>query len=300
MLNLNEMAIFTRVVDAGSFSGAARLLGLPKSTISRKVALLEEHLGVRLLQRTTRVLKLTEIGTAYYAHCSRMVNEAEEATRLVSQMQVTPRGQLRVTAPTEFGSRYLGKIVATYLHRFPEVRVEIDLCNRVVDIIEEGFDLAIRGGTLTDSSLIARKLVSAADYLCASPGYLAQHGIPTHPERLERLELISYAGFRGHSTKLVDGQGGTFAVSATGKLLVNSLALARDAALAGYGLVVLPEWFCWEELQRGQLQRVLADWTLAGTGLYAVYPTPRHLSTMVRSFIELLAAELNPPPWKNT
>ncbi len=298
MFNLNDMAVFTKVVEAGSFTGAARLLGLPKSTVSRKVSLLEERLGVRLLERTTRALKLTEIGAAYFEHCSRIVSDAEEANLAVTQMQATPRGRLRITAPTEFGSLYLGEIVATYLKHFPQVQVEVELSNRVVDLIEEGFDLAIRAGSLPDSSLIARKLANEKVFICASPAYLEEHGQPLTPDDLSAHEMILAPASPRRHIKLIAEQGASATVAIRGSLQVNSLAMARDAAATGLGLVALPEMICWEDLRNGRLQVALEGWTLPGTGIYAVYPSPRHLSTKVKTFIDFLQEKLTPPPWR--
>ncbi len=299
MFNLNDMAVFTKVVEAGSFTGAAKALGLPKSTVSRKISQLEESLGVRLLERTTRALKLTEIGAGYYEHCARIVSEAEEANLAVSQMQATPRGRLRITAPTEFGSLYLGEAVAEYLQQYPLVQVEAELTNRVVDLIDEGFDLAIRAGSLPDSSLIARKLASEGVYICASPAYLKNRGKPQKPDDLAAHQMILAPASPHSHIKLISEQGTSANVPIRGSLQVNSLAMARDAATAGLGLVALPEMICWEDLRCGRLQVALAGWKLPGTGIYAVYPSPRHLSIKVKTFIDFLQAKLSPPPWKN-
>ncbi len=300
MLNLNDMVVFTRVVEAGSFTGAAKLLGLPKSTVSRKVALLEERLGVRLLERTTRALKLTEIGATYFEHCSRIVNEAEEANLTVTRMQVSPRGTLRVTAPTEFGSLYLGAIVAAYLQQFPRVELEVELTNRVVDLIEEGFDLGIRAGSLRDSSLIARKLASDRVIICGSPAYLAEQSKPLTPEDLSDRQMILAPASPQNHVKLISEEGASATVAIAGNLRVNSLAMARDAAAAGLGLAALPEMICWEDLRSGRLQVALEGWALPGAGLHAVYPSPRHLSAKVKTFIDFLQQKLSPPPWSAT
>lgn len=298
MLNLNDIALFARVVEAGSFSGAARLLGLPKSTLSRKISLLEERLGVRLLERTTRALKLTEIGATYFEHCCRIVSEAEEAHLAVTQMQATPRGKLHITAPTEFGALYLGRILAAYLQQYPGTEVEVELTNRVVDMIDEGFDLAIRAGSLPDSSLMARKIASESVLVCASPSYLEKHGHPRTPSELSKHEMIlSPASPRNH-LKLLSEKGEPASVTIRGRLQVNSLATARDAAVAGLGLVALPEMVCWEDLQSGRLRIALEGWALPGTGIHAVYPSPRHLSVKVKTFIDFLQQSLTPPPWR--
>ncbi|BCR04351.1 transcriptional regulator [Desulfuromonas versatilis] len=299
MFNLNDMAIFTRVVEAGSFTAAGKLLGLPKSTVSRKIALLEETLGVRLLERTTRALKLTEIGTGYFEQCARIVGAAEEANLAVSQMQATPKGKLRITAPTEFGSLYLGEAVAGYLQQYPQVQIEVELTNRVVDLIDEGFDLAIRAGALPDSSLIARKLAGEGVFICASPAYLEKHGRPLSPEDLASHQVILSPATPHGKVKLISDQGESAAAGIRGSLQVNSLAMARDAAVAGLGLVALPEMICWEDLRSGRLSVALEGWKLPGTGIYAVYPSPRHLSIKVKTFIDFLQQSLTPPPWKS-
>jgi len=297
MFNLNDMLIFTKVLEAGSFTAAAKQLGLPKSTVSRKIALLEESLGVRLLERTTRALKLTEIGAAYLERCSRIVNDVEEANLIATQMQAQPKGRLKITAPTEFGASYLGAIIADYLEQYPQVEVDVDLTNRVVDLIEEGFDLAIRAGTLPDSTLIARKLANEQVFICASPVYLERRGKPLTPEDLSGHEMILAPGAIQSHVKLVSEEGAAVTVAVRGNLRVNSLTMARDAAVAGLGLVALPEMICWQDLQSGNLRVALDGWSLPGSGLYAVYPSPRHLSAKVKTFIDFLQAKLTPPPW---
>lgn len=298
MFNLNDMAIFTKVVDTGSFTGAAKALGLPKSTVSRKITLLEESLGVRLLERTTRAVKLTEVGASYFEQCARIVSDAEEANLAVTQAQAAPRGKLRITAPTEFGALYLGPIVAAYLRQYPGVQIEVELSNRVVDLIEEGFDLAIRGGALPDSSLIARKLAAEYVCICASPSYLEEHGRPQSPEELSQHQMIFSPASPKNQLKLISDSGETVTAVIKGSLLVNNLAMAREAAAAGLGLVALPETLCWEDLRSGRLQIALDGWRLSGTGIHAVYPSPRHLSTKVKTFLDLLQEKLTPPPWR--
>src|SRR4051794_6644985 len=178
-MDLNEMLVFTRVVQAGSFTAGAAALGMPKSSVSRKVSELEERLKARLLQRTTRKLSLTDVGRIYYEHCARIVSEVEDAERAVNSLQETPRGLLRVTAPTNFA--FLGPIVSDYLKRYPEVRVDLFCTGRTVDLVEERFDVAIRAGALADSSLIARSLGSAKWLLVATPAYLKKRGRPKSP-----------------------------------------------------------------------------------------------------------------------
>ncbi|HUH02971.1 MAG TPA: LysR family transcriptional regulator, partial [Kofleriaceae bacterium] len=189
-MDLNEILIFTRVVQAGSFTGAARSLEMPKSTVSRKVSELEERLGARLLQRTTRKLSLTDVGRTYFEHAARVVAEVEEAEQAVTRMQEAPRGLLRVTTPLNFG--YLGPMVASFLDRYPEVQVEIVCADRVVDLVHEGFDVAVRAGELGDSTSIARNLGALESFVIASPAFLARHGAPEQPRDLERFDCVVF------------------------------------------------------------------------------------------------------------
>src|SRR5688572_2104363 len=191
-MDLNDIVVFTKVVETKSFTGAADALGLPKSTVSRKLAQLEERLGVRLVQRTTRKLALTEIGEAYYERCSRIVADIAAAEQLVTDMQSTPRGRLRVTASVDFSTRFLGEIVAEFLAQHPEINVELEATDRVVDLIEDGFDLAVRFGQMPESTLIARKLCSLHLILCAAPAYLERRGTPKHVEELDEHEHVLF------------------------------------------------------------------------------------------------------------
>src|SRR5689334_9657853 len=177
-MDLNDIVVFTKVVETKSFTGAADALGLPKSTVSRKLAQLEERLGVRLVQRTTRKLALTDIGEAYYERASRIVADIAAAEQVVTDMQSTPRGRLKITAPIDLSTKYLGGIIAEFVATHPDVNVELDATDRIVDLIEEGFDVAVRFGPLPESTLIARKLAPVAGVLCASPAYLARRPAP--------------------------------------------------------------------------------------------------------------------------
>src|SRR5512139_1030849 len=183
-MDLNDIVVFTKVVETKSFTGAAEQLGLPKSTVSRKLAQLEERLGVRLVQRTTRKLALTDIGEAYYERCARIVADVVSAEQLVTDMQATPRGRVRVTGPIDLSTKYLGSIVSDFLSTHPDVFVELEATDRVVDLIEEGFDVAVRFGPLPESTLIARRLCSISSVLVASPAYLARHCTPANVEQL--------------------------------------------------------------------------------------------------------------------
>lgn len=287
MVDLNEMVVFTKVVEARTFSGAARQLGLPKSTVSRKITQLEERLGVRLLQRTTRSVTLTELGAAYYERCSRIVAEAEEAELAISQCQENPRGVLRVSAPAEMGSA-IGQWVAEYLIRYPDVRIELDLSSRYVDLVEEGYDLAIRAGTLTDSSLVARRLGRSHLVVCAAPGYLQENGTPQSPQDLKGHPCLLFGQQGRRQTLQFSGAANNVSVSISGRLVVNNMEVVRAAALEGVGVAVLPNTLCRDAVAEGRLIPLLDGWHMAEGGVYAVYPSPRHLTPKVRSFIDFV------------
>jgi DNA-binding transcriptional LysR family regulator len=285
-MDLNEILVFTRVVQSGSFTAAAQQLGLTKSSVSRKVSELEDRIGARLLQRTTRKLSLTDVGRAYYEHCARIVAEVEEADLAVSRMQATPRGLLRVTVPLAFG--LLGSVVAEFLKRYPEVRVEIVATDRQVNLVEEGFDLAVRTGALADSTLIARPLGSVRRMLVASPAYLKRHGHPRAPEDLRQHECLVFAASPAPANWTLKWQGKAVDVTAPARLAVNDFDLLREAARSGLGIASLPEFLCTEDIARGRLRAVLPKWCTEETPVHALYPSSRHLTPKVITFVELV------------
>lgn len=287
-MDLNEIAIFARVVQAQSFTAAGRGLGLPKSTVSRKVSELEERLGTRLLQRTTRSLSLTDAGRAYYQYASRVVNDVEEADRAVTTMRSAPRGLLRISTPLAFD--LLGPMVSRYLARFPEVEVQMVCTDRVVDIVEEGFDLAVRAGPLRDSSLIARHLGSAHGVAVASPELLAGHGAVKRPQDLERFPALVFgAGADRAKWKLVRTDD-EVTVTVKPRLVTNDYGVLLEAALAGVGVALLPELRCEDAIREGRLRRLLPTWRTPQIPIHAVYPSSRLVSPKVRTFIDELQA----------
>lgn len=291
-----EMAVFVKVVEAGGFSAAARDLNLPKSSVSRYVSRLEDRLGVRLLHRTTRTLRPTEVGHAYFERASRIVQEIVEAEAAVTNMQVAPRGSLRITAPLSFGHLFLGELVARFLDAHPEVQLEVDLSDRVVDLIEEGFDLAVRVGRMRDSSLIARKLGAAERVLVASPDYLARCGHPQVPDDLRHHDCLLYAyDANTASWRLSDA----VTVPIRGRLTTNNGDILASAAASGLGVALLPRFLVGRYLREGRLQTVLEDHVASDGGVFAVYPHNRHLSAKVRVFVDYLVDQLQPvPPWE--
>jgi DNA-binding transcriptional LysR family regulator len=295
-MDLNEILVFARVVQAGSFTAAAAALGMPKSTVSRKVSDLEERLHSRLLQRTTRKLSLTDVGRTYYDYCARIVGEVEDAERAVSTLQETPRGLLRVTAPINVA--FLGPIVSDYLKRYPEVRLDLFCTGRTVDLVEERFDLGIRGGALVDSTLIARRLGSAKWLLVATPGYLKRRGRPRSPDDLRKHDCLLFgAGSDSGGLRLENGDR-SVDVALSPRLTVTDIDVVYAVATAGLGIAVLPAFRCVEDLRARRLTRVLADWNVPSTFLHVVYPSTRHISPKVKSFIDHLHARMTPPPWE--
>ena len=295
-MDLNEMLVFARVVQAGSFTTAARGLGMPKSTVSRKVSELEERLKARLLQRTTRRLSLTDVGRTYYDYCARIVGEIEDAERAVSRLSEAPRGLLRVTAPINVS--FLGPIVSEYLKRYPEVRLELFCTTRTVDLVEERFDLGIRAGTLADSTLVARSLGHAKWFLAATPAYLKKRGRPRAPDDLKEHDALLFGtGIDGASVRL-ERAGTAASVAVPARLMVSDMDVLHAVALAGQGIAVLPAFHCVEDLRARRLERVLPDWSIPSTPVHVVYPSTRHLSPKVKSFVDHLQERMTPPPWE--
>lgn len=290
-----DMDIFVRVVDAGSFSAAARSLAIPKSTVSRRVARLERRLGATLLNRNRRSLGLTAAGHAYYEHAVRIVAYTAEAEDAVRRADSAPRGVLRITAPVTFGHQHLGALVAAYSPRYPDVELNVHLSDDRVCLVEGGFDVAIRAGSPPEGALVARPLGEANQIVCASPSYLAALGTPRTIEELTQHEcLVNEAMPAGALWELDDA--GTVAVS--GRLRSNSWAVLRDAAAAGMGLALLPSVVAAPALRDGRLVRVLPHCAHVLGALYAVHLPSRRLSLVVQSFIDFLEATLSDgPPW---
>jgi DNA-binding transcriptional LysR family regulator len=295
-MDLNEILVFTRVVQAGSFTAAAAVLGMPKSTVSRKVSDLEERLQSRLLQRTTRKLSLTDVGRTYYDYCARIVGEIEDAERAVSTLQETPRGLLRVTAPINVA--FLGPIVSDYLKRYPDVRLDMFCTGRTVDLVEERFDLAIRGGALADSTLIARRLGSAKWLLVATPGYLKRRGRPRSPDDLSKHDCLLFGAGPDTGRLRLENGDRSVQVALSPRLTVTDIDVVYAVATAGLGIAVLPAFRCVEDLRARRIVRVLADWNVPSTFFHVVYPSTRHISPKVKTFIDHLHARMTPPPWE--
>jgi DNA-binding transcriptional LysR family regulator len=293
-MDLNRVSAFVRVVHDGSFTAAAKALGLPKSSISRSVAQLEQDLGIRLLHRTTRQLHLTDAGTAFYERVSRALGDIDEATSAASDMQSEMSGVVRVTAPVDLGVWALAPIVARFIRRHPRIRVEVSLTGRVVDLVAEGFDLAVRAGPLRDSSLIARRVGGLQSVAYASPKYLARRGEPRQLTDLAEHACVLFRATNGKSTWQLSREDGTLAsVDVTGPVTTDDLSFARKAVLAGCGIGVLPTFLCARAELTGKLVRVLPDWSLNGAVLHVAYPSTRFVPQRVVVLREYLLTALD-------
>lgn len=298
--SLSEMAVFAAVVEAGGFTAAARALGLSKSAVSKQVARLEARLGARLLQRTTRRLSLTEAGTVFHDGCQRVLAEAATAEAAVTHLSGSVRGLLRVNAPMSFGTRHLAPLLAAFMVGHPELEVELGLNDRRVDLVEEGYDVGVRIGTLADSSLVARRLAPVRRAICASPAYLERHGRPAAPEDLARHRCLIYSYLESPRVWRFHGPGGARRVGVSGPLESNTGEVLAEAAAAGLGIVRIPSFIACDLLSAGRLVEILTEWPENRTSaLHAVYPARRHLAPKVRAFVDFLAARIgDPPPWE--
>jgi len=292
MLDLNDIAVFARVVEAGSFTAAARLLAMPKTTVSRRIAALEREVGVRLLQRTTRSLKLTDAGRLYYEESSQALRSLEQANFRLAEARAEPAGTIRISAPVGFGGHFLSATIFDFLATYPKSRVELRLTDDRLNLIENGIDLAFRTGILEDSTLIARKLGSTRRILCASPDYLARCGAPDRPADLSRHDCV-IAGQATHAQWLLEGPHGQETVAVSGRFAANEMQAVMAAAIAGHGIAQLPHRFAEACIKDGRLRRVLDGYTTPAGGFHVVYPSSRHLPPLVKAFIELAVTRLN-------
>lgn len=296
-MDLNDIVVFTKVVETRSFTGAAEQLGLPKSTVSRKLAQLEERLGVRLVQRTTRKLALTEVGEAYYERCSRIVADIASAEQLVTDMQTTPRGRLRVSAPIDLSTRYLGAIVSDFLAMHGDVFVELDASDRYVDLIEEGFDVAVRFGPLPESTLIARRLCTLDAVLCAAPSYLERRGTPTSIEELDEHDRVLFTPSPRIQTWTLTNGDQSYELGRPARLASNNVGAVHQALLGGGGIGVLAEFMVGCDIAQGRLTPLLPAWRGRPIEVFAVYPARGKLPPRLALFLDHLVKSFNPPPW---
>lgn len=291
MDRLAALDMFVAVAETQSFSLAAQKLRISKSVVSRQIAQLESHLGVRLLQRTTRALALTEAGQTYLAHAKRILADMVEADMSVSSLQAAPRGLLRVTAPVSFGFLHLAPALSDFLGLHSEIEVDLALNDRFVDVIDEGFDLAVRIGKLTDSRLVARRLAPSPMVVCASPAYLAAHGTPLNPSDLKHHECLCYSNIpTAHEWRFMATDGKPLTVNVRGRVHINNGDALCAAARGGLGIVIVPHLIVADDLKRGALVSLLAHFIIQDTAIHIVYPHARLMSPKVRAFIDFLVA----------
>ena len=309
-LDPNDLVVFAQVAEEGSFSRAADKLSLPKSTVSRRLAALEERLGERLLLRTTRRQSLTEFGHLLLEHARQVVAELDAVAALRERRQAAPSGRLRVSMPNDLATLFLADSIAAFVALYPDVQLELDLTARRVDLLGEGFDLAVRMGELpSDNLLVARRLAVMSSGLYASPDYLAQHGTPAEPDDLMQHDGLHLLGRDGEPRPwlLTRGEARWQAV-APGRVLANSPDVLLRVACAHAGIAALPDYFATPEVRRGALRRVLPDWCLPGAPASAVFPGRKLMPPKTRVFIEMLAVAFGakgsglapaPPPSPN-
>ena len=294
---LEGVSVFAAVVEAESFSGAARTLRCSKAAVSTQVQKLEDRLGVRLLNRTTRRLSLTDEGRAYFEHARRMLDEAREATDAIDSLDAEPRGLLRVNAPMSFGILHLGPALAEFIKAHPKIDVELNLNDRRIDLIEEGYDLAVRIARLADSTLIARRLAPCRRVIVAAPDYWNRHGRPSSPEDLRNHEALIYEHMENPDNWRFKGSEGQISVTVRGRYRANNGEVLMAAAKAGLGVCLEPTFLCCGELQRGELEIALENFEDDANSVYAVYPHRRHLSTRVRALVDFLVEHFGDPPY---
>lgn len=298
MQDLNDMLYFAEVVDRGSFAAAGRALGIPKSRLSRRVAELEGRLGVRLLQRSTRKLSLTAVGEQYHRHCLAMRDNAQAADEVVAQAQTEPRGLVRVACPVTLAQTTLAPVFPAFLARYPQVQLDLRVSNRAVDLIEEGFDVALRvRPSLDDSgSLVIKNFGASQSWVVASPKQVARQGQPTSPAELARMDTVAMSAQDGKGAWHLLGPGGEgLTLEHRPRLVADDLLTLQWAARAGIGATTLPDYMCRDDVQAGRLLRLLPEWALRPMIFHAVFPSRRGLVPAVRQFLDFLGEQVKGP-----
>ncbi|NPT44999.1 LysR family transcriptional regulator [Paraburkholderia sp. 1N] len=302
MDRLRAFEVFVTVVSRGSFTRAADALETSPANVTRYVNELETHLGTRLLNRTSRKLSLTEGGETLYARCKSILDDVAETEGLVSSASVEPRGRLRINAPVSFGILYLAPLWPEFMRKYPGVELDVSLIDRVVDIVEEGYDLAIRISRAGSTSHAARKLATSRNILCASPAYLTRYGYPAAPADLVEHRCIGYSyAATGNEWQLIDSERKAHTVKVNYHMHTNNGDTARAAALAGQGVIWQPTFLVGNDLRAGKLIQLLPDYRLPDIDVLALYPSRRHLSAKIRAVVDFLVDTFGGvPPWDRT
>ena len=298
MNRFENMDTFIRVVEAGSISGAADRLNVAKSAVSRRLKELEKHLGVELFHRTTRQMNLTDTGRAFYHQTVRILDDVLEAEIATSQAHGTLKGSLKIALPSTFGLMHMGPIINDFIKEHPQIEFDLDFNDREVDLIQEGFDLAIRIANLPDSSLIARRIAHVKTVICASPEYLQQMGTPQSPEDLIEHKCLVYSLQRDFEYwHLTDANGNEIKTKIYPYLKASTGEFLKEAAVDGQGIILVPTFIAYKEIERGSLIPLLKDYSSPQINAYAIYPQTRHLSQRVRAFVDLLVKRFEGTPY---
>ena len=285
---LDGVVVFVGVINAGSFTAAALALGHSTSYVSKAITRLEKRLGSRLLNRTTRTISLTDAGRAYFERCSQIVIDAENAERSINQLQERPGGLLRVNAPLSFGSKYLLDIFPKFMHHYPEVKLEVEFNDRLIDVVAEGYDVVIRVSDIKDSNLVARKFSSSRLVVVASPDYLKRKGYPTRVEELAQHDCIAYSLLPTPTQWNFYKDGVRSTVTVSPRAMCNSAQIEVAMVVQGIGITRIPLFTCEQEVASGQLQIILEDYDQHKLDVFAVYPHRQYLTAKVRAFVDFL------------
>ena len=296
MNQLKCMALFVEVVKAESFSDAAEIIGLSRAQVSKSVMQLENHLGTRLLNRTTRRISLTETGQVYYEGCQVILSDIEEIECIAGDQTNEPRGTLRLSAPTSFSILHLNEAMSGFLKLYPQVRISMNLADRFIDVVSEGFDVVIRIAELEDSSLVARRIAPCKRIFCASSEYLERHGTPKTAKDLATHQCLIYANDAKLGSWVLDGPDGVESVKVKGRIAADNGDVLKSAAISGLGIALLPTFIIGPDLRAGRLQQVLVDYCPPDISIYAVFPSHRFLSAKVRAFVDYLSEYFGDSP----
>lgn len=290
--NFAAIPLFVAVVECGSFSAAGQRLGITKSAVSKRIAQLEGSLGVQLLHRTTRSLSLTEAGEQYFGYARNACAVAQEGEDAITRLQGQPQGILRLSVPMVFGRLHIAPLIPVFLAACPEVEINMMMDDKLVDLVEGGYDLAIRIGRLADSSLIARRIAPCYSVLCAAPAYLARSGMPKDLAQLAQHNCLFYSYYRAGSEWQFQGPEGAVRFQPRGNYQVNNSEALREALIAGLGICQMPTFIVGEDLAQGRLVELLPDYRLPEHAIYAVYPERKHVPAKVTAFVDFLLAQL--------
>lgn len=298
MDRFENMRTFIRVVEAGSISGAADRMDIAKSAVSRRLKELEAHLGVELFHRTTRRMNLTDTGQAFYQRCVRILDDVLEAEHAVSEAHGMLEGRLKVALPSSFGAMHMGPAINDFMALHPNIEFDLDFNDRQIDLMQEGFDLGIRIADLPDSSLIAKRLTTISHVFCASPDYLEKHGMPASPEDISQHQCLAYSlADDSKSWPFLDAKRQVRRVGFKPHLVASQGEYLRDAAVDGHGLIFMPTFIPYQEIERGELITLFNELPRWELNAYAIYPQTRHLSQRVRVFVDFLVKRFEGVPY---